>query len=72
MLSSLQDAVKRYLIESQLDPTFCNIANFWPPLILFPDLTSDYYRDVFEDEEKGGLSVQTHQKNEFSFEFQHK
>jgi len=50
-----EDAVKRYLIESELNPAFCNIANFWPPLILFPDLTSDYYRDLFEDEEKNVL-----------------
>ena len=57
MLSSLQDAVKRYLIESELNPAFCNIANFWPPLILFPDLTSDYYRDLFEDEEKGWMVI---------------
>ena len=56
-ITILKDAVEKYFDDDQLKSPFCNTDNFWPPLILFPDLTSDYYKQIFVDEEKGWLSV---------------
>ena len=54
---SLKEAVEKYFDDNQLDSRYCNTDNLWPPLILFPDLTSDYYKEIFVDEEKGWLSL---------------
>jgi len=50
-----QEAVEKYFDDNQLDSRYCNTDNLWPPLILFPDLTSDYYKEIFVDEEKNAL-----------------
>ena len=55
---SFQEALEKYIEDNELEfkPTgkpYCNTDYIWPPLILFPDLTSDYYKDIFENEEKG-------------------
>ena len=54
-ITILKDAVEKYFDDDQLKSPFCNTDNFWPPLILFPDLTSDYYKGILVDEEKGWL-----------------
>ena len=53
----MQDAINKYFEDDQLKSSFCNTDNFWPPLILFPDLTSDYYKEILVDEEKGWFSA---------------
>lgn len=55
-----QEAREKYIEENQLEfkrtgKPYCNTDFIWPPLILFPDLTSDYYKDIFENEEKSAL-----------------
>ena len=58
-ITILKDAVEKYFDDDQLKSPFCNTDNFWPPLVLFPDLTSDYYKEIFVDGEKGWLSLWT-------------